>query len=107
MKATKTSHAGRQRLIVLTAGIALVAVMVICLGLGRFSIPIGETAKIIVDGLGGLISRIFPVQLGLFQTWTDQMASVLLTVRLPRVVGAALVGAALRCDRIAKEVMGL
>ena len=95
MKATKTSHAGRQRLIVLTAGIALVAVMVICLGLGRFSIPIGETAKIIVDGLGGLISRIFPVQLGLFQTWTDQMASVLLTVRLPRVVGAALVGAAL------------
>lgn len=90
-----STHGARLRSIIWISGIALVLVMVVCLGLGRFSVPVVETAKIIVNEVISRISDLFPTRLGLTQTWTDQMSSVILAVRLPRLLGAALIGAAL------------
>lgn len=70
---------------ILAFGLALAAVMIVCLGLGRFSVPPAQSVRI-------LLSRIFP---GMRMTWTDKMETVILSVRLPRIIGSALVGAAL------------
>ena len=86
MSEAKKKGATKPHVIILATSIALVAVMLVALGLGRFSVPVGETVRIIVD-------QYLPVSLE--QTWTDQMSSVITTVRLPRILGAALVGAAL------------
>ena len=57
---------------------------IVSLGLGRLYIPIEEVVEI-------LASYIWPLP----QTWTDQAASVIDTIRLPRVLAAVLIGAAL------------
>jgi len=62
----------------------LVFVCVLSLSLGRYSVPVGEVFKIVGN-------EFFPVE----HTWTDKMETVVLTVRLPRIIGAVLIGAAL------------
>ena len=64
----------------------LVVVFVICLGMGRFSVPAKETVRIMLDQLPFLELK---------QTWTDKMGTAVLQIRLPRLVGAVLVGAGL------------
>ena len=86
MKHSKNANGSKQHFMILVAGIVLALGMVICLGLGRFSVPAIETTRIILN-------EYLPVTLA--QTWTEQMASVIITIRLPRILGAALVGAAL------------
>jgi iron complex transport system permease protein len=54
------------------------------LTIGRFHVPAGQTARI-------LASRFMPVD----KTWTGQMENVVLRIRLPRLLGAMLVGGAL------------
>jgi iron complex transport system permease protein len=54
------------------------------LTVGRFRVPLTETARI-------LVSRFVPME----RTWTPQMENVILRVRLPRLFGAVLVGGAL------------
>jgi iron complex transport system permease protein len=51
---------------------------------GRFNVPVMEMARI-------LTSRLTALDV----TWTSQMENVILKIRLPRLVGAALVGGAL------------
>lgn len=52
--------------------------------LGRYPVTPGEMIKV-------LFSRIFPIE----QTWTDAVQNVVLNVRLPRIMAAVLIGAAL------------
>lgn len=68
--------AGLGALLLLTAAASL--------WLGRYPIPVK-------DVLGILLSRIFPLQ----QFWPDQAETVLLNIRLPRIILACLVGSCL------------
>lgn len=70
------------------AGIAagIVVAFLICLSLGRYNVPILQVAKIIINNF-------LPLQLDI--TWTDQMESIVMEIRLPRLIGALLVGSAL------------
>jgi iron complex transport system permease protein len=51
---------------------------------GRFHVPVTETTRI-------LVSRLIQLE----KTWTPQMENVILKIRLPRLLGAMLVGGAL------------
>ena len=73
------------KLTILLLAVALVVCFVVALALGRFQIPLVQAVRI-------LLSRLFS---GIRVTWTPQMENVLIGIRLPRMFGAALVGAAL------------
>ncbi len=66
---------------------AVAAAFFICLGLGRFEVPV-------ISAAGILLKSVFHLALP-DVTWTDQMQSVIMDVRLPRLFGAVLVGCAL------------
>jgi len=70
--------------IVLNLGILFVAVFVGSFMLGRYPIPPKELFLI-------PISKVVPIE----QYWTDQFATVLFNIRLPRIVLACLVGCCL------------
>ena len=73
-------------------GLALLAaVIALATASGSASIPLGSTVRVLIDALP-------LVQLD--QTWTDAEATILLQIRLPRVVAAALVGAALSASGV-------
>ncbi|HEY8347589.1 MAG TPA: iron ABC transporter permease [Symbiobacteriaceae bacterium] len=80
------ARAARGRRAGLIALLALLAAMVIASGIGSVSIPPGEVVKIILSRLPGV---------ALEPTWPEAHATVLWSVRLPRVVMGALVGMAL------------
>ncbi len=63
---------------------ALAMIIVIAIGHGRYSVPIGEAIAI-------LLSKLVPIE----PTWSRSAESVVTLVRLPRVLSAALAGAAL------------
>lgn len=65
--------------------IFLLAVMsLLSIGIGRFPIPPNETVRIIA-------SKIVPVE----KAWADTLETVIFNVRIPRIIAAVLVGAAL------------
>lgn len=66
--------------------IGLGALFLTSLGLGRYEVSLSQTVRILLDGLPGV---------ELAQSWTDNMAAAVLQIRLPRVLLACLVGAAL------------
>lgn len=65
-------------------GIILIAVFLFSFSIGRYGVPVSEVVRI-------FLSRIFPMT----TTWTAEMATVVLNIRLPRIVMACLVGCAL------------
>lgn len=81
-----TGAAGRRKRGILIAVMALLCVLlaVCALAVGRYSVPLPQVVRILADSF-------FPLE----QSWTDQMANVVLNVRLPRILGAVLVGGAL------------
>lgn len=70
--------------IMLVFCILLFLMVVVSLGMGRLHIAPMDVFKI-------LCSYVVPVE----QSWSDQAASVIYTLRLPRVLAAILIGAAL------------
>ena len=76
----------RKHTIILLFGAALAVVFIVCLGIGRYQVPPLQAFRILIDYL---------TPLPLEKTWTDAMLSAVCSVRLPRTLGAALVGAAL------------
>ena len=74
----------RYRGILLVSLALLALVFVIVLAIGRFSIPFGDTIRI-------LFSKIFPIS----QTWTNVQEATILTLRLPRAVVAIIAGGTL------------
>ena len=86
--------AGRQRshrLPILLCALILLAVALVSMAAGRYWVPPNEILRILANeatavfGGEGLVRR----------TWTDQEATVVLDIRLPRVLLAFLVGGAL------------
>lgn len=65
-------------------GIGLLITAVVSLWLGRYPIPVK-------DVLGILLARLYPLN----QFWTDRAETVLLNIRLPRIILACLVGCCL------------
>lgn len=72
----------KRRLISLS--ILFVTIFLVSFSIGRFYVPINEVVRI-------LASKAVPVT----ESWTKQMAVVVINVRLPRIIAAAFVGMAL------------
>ena len=77
---------GSRNRLIGTFVLALAVTAVVCLGLGRFSVPFLQSLRILVNAF---------TPWRLETTWSDRMESVILAVRLPRLMGAMLVGSAL------------
>lgn len=77
MYASKTA-----RLLLMCA--LLLALFLFSFSIGRYGVPLKEVVRI-------FLSKIFPLQ----QTWTAEMETVVINIRLPRIIMASLVGCAL------------
>lgn len=77
---------GSRNRLIWTFVLALAVTAIVCLGLGRFSVPFLQSLRILVNAF---------TPWRLETTWSDRMESVILAVRLPRLMGAMLVGSAL------------
>ena len=64
--------------------IFLFAAFLFSFSIGRYGVPVSEVVRI-------LISRVVPIR----QTWTAEMQTVVIRIRLPRIVMACLVGCSL------------
>jgi iron complex transport system permease protein len=86
-KATRYLAGRRTRIISLVGlGIALLIIIGIATSIGSVQIPLGTTASILLDKL-----PFVDIQ----QTWQSSIATIVLDIRLPRIILAGLVGAAL------------
>ena len=72
------------RALMLLFTVLLILMFVVSIGVGRLHIAPSDVVKI-------LLNRFMEFE----QTWTDQAASVIYTLRLPRALGAVMIGAAL------------
>lgn len=71
--------------VMLAAMTAVVAALALCaLSIGPYSIPLDQTAAILASNF-----------IAMPQTWSNMAGNVIMEVRLPRILGALLVGAAL------------
>ena len=76
----------------------LIAFVVVFIGsfvIGRYSIGIADLAKILVNRLLTFIGKIFGADIGLEKTWSDAAETVAMNVRMPRILAAMVIGAAL------------
>ena len=102
------SH-GRRRLALLTT--AFILVFLFSFVLGRYSVSVGKTVCILLDALlrgMAVLVKHFPfidVRWGLTPFWTGAEAAVVLNVRLPRILAAALIGAALSVAGVSYQGM--
>jgi len=62
----------------------LTLVFVVSLAVGRFSVPVQDTVRI-------LLSQVFPIE----QTWDNIQEATIMTLRLPRTIAAVIIGASL------------
>ena len=74
--------------------LALVALFCVSLAMGRFTVPLVQTIRII-------LGNFFPLN----ATWSDQMENVIYNIRMPRILGALLVGGALSLSGAAYQGM--
>ena len=70
--------------------------------LGRYAVPAGQTARLLADRL---LSGLSFGRLHLSPTWTAEEASVVIRIRLPRILSAALIGAALSAAGASYQAM--
>lgn len=85
-KKTYRKNEARGSLAILLLAIFLIFLIIVSCMLGRFSIDPINVIKITFSG-------VFPME----QTWTSQMETLLMNVRLPRILMAAAVGCCLAC----------
>lgn len=78
--------AWRFRLALASLGVALIAAVVVAAAVGAVAVPVHSVAGILLNRAGVWASPV---------TWSATDATIVLDVRLPRVVSAALIGAAL------------
>lgn len=79
---TQNDTAGRRCLIIL--GLLLLAVYLFSFSLGRYGVPPKEVVRI-------LLSKLFSLE----PTWTKQMETAVVSIRLPRILLACMVGCSL------------
>ena len=89
-----TMSDGKYRILLTAAVFLLIAIMVASICIGRYSVTISNCVRI-------LASNIFSVA----KTWTNTMYNVVMVLRLPRVLTAALVGAGLAISGAAYQSM--
>jgi iron complex transport system permease protein len=80
--------AGRKRRIISMVGLgaALIIIIMLATSVGSVQIPLGTTFSILADKLPFV---------DIPQTWSDTSATIVMDIRLPRIILAGLVGAAL------------
>lgn len=83
----------RRRMLLLA--VLTLAIFFASFTLGRYAVSGGQLIKILVDAVLDLARKAVPSLPDMVQTWTDNEAAVVLNIRLPRIVCAAVVGAAL------------
>jgi iron complex transport system permease protein len=83
--------------------IILGAVFLAALSVGRYSVPLGETARILIHQVLELtgLDTVFDLR----HTWTKQEETVITLVRLPRSLMAVLVGGALAVSGAALQAL--
>ena len=74
----------KKRNIILISILLLVVLFLLSLAFGRYSVPLGEVVRILLD-------RIMPLE----QTWADTMETAVMNIRLPRIILAIMVGCSL------------
>lgn len=84
VKSNTYSKSRRQALTLMILGVLLILVLLLSLSVGAFPIPINQVLSISLNSLG--------IEIG---TFTTQQNSVLVNIRLPRVILAMLVGGGL------------
>lgn len=77
--------------------IILLFLFLLSFTLGHYNISIVNTIKIIISNLTDKLANLFGAEhmFDINNTWTSQMESVIINIRLPRIVLACLVGAGL------------
>lgn len=81
----------RSRRALLMLGLVLIGLFLVSFSLGRYGVPPLEVVKI----LGTQALELFAGQGTLPRSWTPQMETVVINIRLPRIVMACLVGCSL------------
>lgn len=84
-------------------GALLLAVFLLSFCVGRYGVPLDQVVRVLLyrlgAALGGLLDRLPGVDVGplfpLEVTWTGQMETVVMQIRLPRIIMACLVGCCL------------
>lgn len=84
---------GRRTAVLLTAAGVLFVLFLVSLTLGRYSVPLSQVIRILAHRLWAAfgLDRVLPMTV----TWTDAMETAVISIRLPRIVTAMLVGCSL------------
>ncbi len=88
----ESSHAKRNALIMIILAIVLVALALVSFAWGRYGLPVGEVCRIIG-------SRFLPIE----ETWTGTQERVVLSIRMPRILMACMVGCSLSASGAAYQ----
>lgn len=93
MRRTRDNGTKRRVTALLLSGAALLTVFLLSFSIGRYGVPVHAVVRILFHRLWTLIGldRVLPMAV----TWTAEMETVVLNIRLPRIVMACLVGCSL------------
>ncbi len=93
MQRTGDSGKIRRATVLPLAGAALLFVFLVSFSLGRYGVPLHAVVRILFHRLWTLVGldRVLPMAV----TWTAEMETVVINIRLPRIVMACLVGCSL------------
>lgn len=83
-KTKEVKSSKKEVTLIIFFAIFTVMLFIVSLAVGRYHVPVFETIKI-------MLSKIIPIT----PTWDNKMENIIINIRLPRLCGAALVGAAL------------
>ena len=75
--------------------LAFACVFIASFTIGRYSIGVSDLAKILLNRFLVFLGRVFGSDFGIEKTWTDAAETVAMNVRMPRIISAAVIGAAL------------
>lgn len=93
MQTKGNNTAKRRATVLLLSGAALLAVFLLSFSLGRYGVPVVQVIRILFHKAWASVGldRVLPMTV----TWTAEMETVVINIRLPRIAMAALVGCAL------------
>lgn len=109
-RAARAAHTGRRdcpdhRLRFTLLAAAVIAAFLGSFLLGRYDVSLGMVLKVLWYGITSWAARLFGAGAPVARTWETAAEAVVLNIRLPRIVTAALVGAALSCAGAAYQGM--
>ena len=89
-------------IVLLLLAAALAASLVLSMGFGAVSIPAGEVASMVWEGLCALCGSLFGREV---EIPSSSVATILLSIRMPRVLMAAIVGAGLSLSGVVMQAI--